>query len=326
MRAVLFDRPGDESVLHVGEWPEPELGPSDVRIRVTAAGVNRADLLQRAGLYPPPPGASPVLGLECAGTVMEAGPQAGPWKPGDRVMALLAGGGYAEQVVVDSGLVMPVPDHFTDIEAGAFPEVFLTAFLNLFLLGGANTGDRVLVHGGGSGVGTAAISLCREAGVGILVTAGSDAKCSRCRELGALGAFNYRSGDFADWVREQTGGAGVRVVLDCVGAPYLRSNLSCLADDGRLVVIGLIGGAKAEMPLGALLSRRLQVIGSTLRSRSLEDKRSLVAAFLQRFGDALAGGRLRPVIDSVYPLDRVAEAHARMKASLHFGKLVLTIG
>src|SRR5206468_4109445 len=238
MRAILVREPGDERVLVVGDAPRPRLGAADVRIRVRTAGVNRADLLQRQGLYPPPSGASPILGLECAGELIEVGHAAHGLAPGQRVMALLAGGGYAEEAVVHHGSVLPVPDGMTDEEAGGFPEVFLTAFSNLFMprLGHLAPGETALVHGGGGGVGTAAI--------------------------------DYRTEDFAARARELTGGRGVDVVLDHIGARYLAANLAALAPGGRLVEIGLMGGAVAELNLAQLLLRRLAVIGSTLRSRS----------------------------------------------------------
>ena len=326
MRAILVREPGDERVLVVGDAPRPPLGAADVRIRVRTAGVNRADLLQRQGLYPPPPGASPILGLECAGELTEVGPAAHGLAPGQRVMALLAGGGYAEDAVVHHGSVLPVPDGMTDEEAGGFPEVFLTAFSNLFMprLGHLAPGETALVHGGGGGVGTAAIRLLREAGHRVIVTAGSEAKCRRCLELGATAAIDYRTEDFAARARELTGG-GVDVILDHIGARYLAANLAALAPGGRLVEIGLMGGAVAELNLAQLLLRRLAVIGSTLRSRSNEDKAAIVEGFRARFGAALARGALRPVVDRVLPLEQAAEAHRLMQASEHFGKIVLRV-
>ncbi|MEN8160052.1 MAG: NAD(P)H-quinone oxidoreductase [Myxococcota bacterium] len=324
MRAVVFDQPGDESVLRVGDVETPPLGPGDLRIRVVAAGVNRADLLQRRGMYPPPPGASPLLGLECAGEVVEVGAAVSGWKPGDRAMALLAGGGYAEEVVVDAGSALPVPEALPLEQAAGLPEVYLTVFLNVFQLGALPDGGRLLVHGGGSGIGTAAIDLAKRAGATVFVTAGSDEKCARCRELGADFAVNYRTAKFLDAVKDATGGEGVDVVLDSIGAPYLADNLACLAVGGRLVLIGLMGGAKAELNLGALLVRRLSVIGSTLRTRTVAEKARLVAAFLARFGDDLAAGRIRPVIDRALPFAAAADAHRRVQASEHFGKIVLT--
>jgi putative PIG3 family NAD(P)H quinone oxidoreductase len=328
MRAILVREPGDESVLQLGEAPPPVLGPADVRIRVRATAVNRADLLQRQGMYPPPPGASPILGLECAGEVIEAGPQAHGVRVGQRVMALLAGGGYAEEACVHHGSVIPVPDGMRDEEAGAFPEVFLTAFSNLFIpgLGALGAGGSALVHGGGGGVGTAAIALLREEGHRCFVTVGSADKAARCVALGATAAIDYRSEDFAARIRDLTDGRGVDVILDHIGARYLNQNLSSLSVGGRLVEIGLMGGAQAELNLGLLLLRRLSVIGSTLRTRSIEEKAAIVRAFRDRFGHSLAAGRLRPVIHTVLPLADAAEAHRLMKSSAHFGKIVLRVG
>lgn len=325
MKAVLVEEPGDETRLKVGVAPAPELGAGQLRVQVAATAVNRADLLQRQGLYPPPPGASEILGLECAGVVSELGTGVSGWTVGDRAMALLAGGGYAEQVVVDAGSAMPVPEALSLEEAAAMPEVFLTVFLNVFQLGALPDGGTLLVHGGGSGIGTAAIRLVKEAGGRVVVTAGSDEKCARCVELGADVAVNYRSGDFTKEARAATGGRGVDVVLDHIGARYLEGNLAALATGGRLVLIGLMGGAKGEINLGTLLARRLQVIGSTLRARSDAEKAAIVAGFRARFGDALAAGRIRPVVDSVRPLDEVADAHRRVQASEHFGKVVLRV-
>jgi len=294
---------------------------------VRATAVNRADLLQRQGFYPPPPGASPILGLECAGEVAEVGTRVTGVTPGQRVMALLAGGGYAEEAVVEQGSVLPLPPGMSDEEAAAFPEVFLTAFLNLFMpgLGALAPGESALVHGGGGGVGTAAIQLLREAGAPCFVTAGSDAKCRRCEALGATAAINYRTTDFAARTRELTAGRGVDVILDHIGAAYLEKNLAALANGGRLVLIGLMGGARAEINLAQLLVQRLAVIGSTLRARPVAEKARIVAAFRERFGAALAAGRLRPPIERTLPLAQAAEAHRLMQSSEHFGKIVLRV-
>jgi tumor protein p53-inducible protein 3 len=325
MKAIIVDAPGDERVLCLGELPAPAAGPQDLRLRVVATAVNRADLLQRQGFYPPPAGASPILGLECAGEVMEVGSEVSGWRKGERAMALLSGGGYAEQVVVPAVCAMRVPDAFSWEEAAATPEAFLTVFLNVFELGVLAPGGVVLVHGGGSGIGTATIALVREAGSRVFVTAGSEAKCERCRALGAALAVNYKTERFSVEVRKATEGRGVDLVLDSIGAPYLADNLASLAVGGRLVLIGLMGGAKAEIPLGELLLRRLQLIGSTLRTRPIPEKGSLIAHFLERFGAALGAGRVRPVVDRVLPLAEVAEAHRAMKASTHFGKIVLRV-
>ena len=327
MRAILIREPGDERVLSLGEAPSPPLGPADIRIRVRTTAVNRADLLQRQGLYPPPPGASPVLGLECAGEVVEVGPEAHGFVVGQRVMALLSGGGYAEEAVVHHGAALPVPDGMTDDEAGGFPEVFFTAFSNLFTpgLGALAAGETALVHGGGGGVGTAAILLLREAGNPCLVTAGSPEKCRRCVDLGATAAIDYRREDFSARARELTHGRGVDVVLDHIGARYLAGNLAAMAPGGRLVLIGLMGGAKAELSLADLLIRRLAIIGSTLRSRPAAQKAAIVAGFRARFGPALAAGRVKPIVDRALPLAEAAEAHRLMQASEHFGKIVLHV-
>ncbi len=325
MRAITFDQPGDESVLVLGEAPSPALGPNDLRIRIRATAVNRADLMQRQGFYPPPPGASPILGLECAGDVAEVGSAVRGWRVGDRAMALLAGGGYAEETVVDAGSAMPVPADFSYEEAGSFPEVFLTVFLNVFMIGDPAPGGTILVHGGGSGIGTAAMALCREAGLRILVTAGSDEKCAKCRELGADVAINYQTGDFADEVRAATDGKGVDLVLDSIGAAYLESNLRCLKIGGKLVLIGLMGGARGEIDLASVLMKRVQVIGSTLRARPAAEKATIVRALLARFGAAIGEGKLRPIVHRVLPLAEAAEAHRVVKASTHFGKVVLRV-
>jgi len=295
------------------------LGSNDIRISVRASGVNRADLLQAAGHYPPPPGASPILGLECAGEVIDIGADVRGWSRGDRAMALLAGGGYAEEVVVDAGSAMHVPDALSDVEAAAIPEVFLTVFLTVFRLAQAKRGESLLVHGGGSGIGTAATTLAKLNGMRVIVTAGSDEKCARCIEHGADVAINYKSEDFVERAKE------VDIILDHIGAPYLPRDLQALGMGGRVVIIGSMGGrGTAEIDVGRLLSKRQQIIGSTLRARPAAEKADLVSGFLERFGDDLSAGRIRPVIDSVFPIDQVAAAHARMDAEEHFGKVVLT--
>lgn len=325
MKAVVYEKPGDESVLKIGEVAEPKAGPGQVLIRVKYAGLNRADLMQRQGYYPPPPGASEIIGMECAGEVAAVGAGVTGWHVGERAMALMAGGGYAELATVDSGSAMKIPAVMSDEEGAAFPEVFLTAFLNIFVLGEAKPGDSVLVHGGGSGVGTASILLCKEAGVRLLVTAGSDAKCEQCLKLGADVAINYKSGPFPAAVKTATNGRGVDVILDSIGGAYLAPNLEALAHSGRLVLIGLMKGARSEIDLAAVLRRHLKLIGSTLRTRSEKEKAQIVAALLARFGGAIEAGRLRPPIYKVVPMANVAEAHRMMAASEHFGKIILRI-
>jgi putative PIG3 family NAD(P)H quinone oxidoreductase len=325
MKAIVIDEPGDENCMHVGTALVPEGAPGTVRIRNFAAGVNRADLLQRQGFYPPPAGASATLGLECAGEVTEVATGVSGFAVGDRVMALLPGGGYAEEVVVDAGSVIPLPDSLSFEEGAGLTETLLTVFLNVFQLGGLSEGGSVLVHGGGSGIGTTTIDLVKRAGGRVIATAGSAEKCRRCLDLGADAVANYREEDWAAVAREATDGRGVDVVLDSIGAPYLEGNLNALANDGALVLIGLMGGAKAEISLGALLARRLRVIGSTLRTRSNEQKAGIVAAFLARFGADLAAGKIRPVLHKVFPLEEAPNAHRMLKASTHFGKVVLRI-
>lgn len=318
MRAVVQDK-GDNT-LRIGTAESPPLGPHDLRIRVRATAVNRADILQRDGQYPPPPGASPILGLECAGVVSQVGEQVLGWYMGDRAMALLAGGGYAEEVVVDAGCAMKVPEVLTDEEAAAIPEVFLTAYLTIFELARARSSESVLIHGGGSGIGTAATTLCRIAGMRVVVTAGSDEKCARCVVHGAHVAINYRTEDFV------ARAGGVDIVLDHIGARYLPRNLETLRIGGRIVIIGSMGGGRtAEIDVRLLLGKRQQIIGSTVRSRETAEKAALVRSFLDRFGTDLEAGRIRPVIDCVYDWKDVGAAHERMESSAHFGKIVLAV-
>ena len=325
MKAILFDRPGDESVLKLGDAPDPRPAPDQLLIRIRSAGINRADLMQREGRYPPPPGASDILGLECAGEVAEVGAGVKDWRVGDRAMALIPGGGYAELAVAHYGSAIQVPRILSDDEAGGIPEVYLTAFLNLFMIGELPKGGFALVHGGGSGVGTAAIALIGAARARSIVTAGSTEKCERCLRMGADLAIDYNDGPFAPKVKAATNGRGVDVILDCVGGAYLAHNLEALAQGGRLVLIGLMKGARAEIDLAAVLRRHLRVIGSTLRTRSVEEKAGIVEAFLKRFGPALESGAVRPTIDCVLPMAQVAEAHRRMQSSAHFGKIVLRV-
>jgi putative PIG3 family NAD(P)H quinone oxidoreductase len=325
MKAIVVEKPGDESVLKLGEVPDPVAGPNELLIRVRCAGLNRADLMQRQGFYPPPPGASEIIGLECAGEVIAAGPEVKGYRIGDRVMALLAGGGYAEKVAVHFGSAMPVPAALSDEQAAAIPEVYLTAFLNIFMLAGAKPGESVLIHGGGSGIGTAAINLLKLAGIRSIVTAGTDAKCELCLEFGADVAINYKSGPFAPKVIEVTSGRGADVILDSIGAAYLGQNIEAMAQGGRLVLIGLMRGARTEIDLLRVLRMHLRIFGSTLRTRPVEEKAEIVAAFLKRFGNDLEDGRIRPPIYKVLPLADAPTAHRMMEASEHFGKIVLRV-
>lgn len=325
MRAIVIDEPGDENCMKVGDAPSPDLPAGGIRIRSKAAGVNRADLLQRQGFYPPPQGASAILGLECAGEVLEVATGVDRFAVGDRVMALLPGGGYAEEVVVDAGSVIRLPDVLSYEEGAGLTETLLTVFLNVFQLGALPDGGSVLVHGGGSGIGTTTIDLVKRAGGRVIATAGSAEKCARCLELGADAVANYREEDWVSVAREATGGRGVDVVLDSIGAPYLEGNLNSLTVDGALVLIGLMGGAKAEIPLGQLLMKRLKVLGSTLRTRPNAEKAEIVEGFLARFGRDLEEGKIRPILHQVFPLAEAPEAHRMLKASTHFGKVVLSM-
>jgi len=325
MKAILIEEPGDEDCMQLGDAPSPALRPGALRIENHAAGVNRADLMQRRGLYPPPPGSSPLLGLECAGVVSEVGEGVTGFAEGDRVMALLPGGGYAEDVVVDAGSAIALPDALSFEEGAGLTETLLTVYLNVWRLGGLPEGGSVLVHGGGSGIGTTTIDLVKRAGGKVIATAGSAEKCKRCLEVGADAVANYREDDWVAVAKEATGGRGVDVVLDSIGAAYLEGNLNALANDGALVLIGLMGGAKAELNLGALLSRRLKVFGSTLRTRSNEEKAAIVRDFLGSFGADLAAGDIRPILHQVFPLAEAPEAHRTLQASTHFGKVVLAV-
>jgi putative PIG3 family NAD(P)H quinone oxidoreductase len=323
MKAIVIDENSPDRPLHWREVPDPEIGPEEVLVDVHATAVNRADLLQRAGSYPPPPGAPPYLGLEMAGIVAAAGERVGDWNPGDRVCALLGGGGYAEQVAVPHSLLLRLPEDWDFPRAAAVPEVFLTAYVNLFMEGCLQKGETVLIHGGGSGVGTAAVQLAAHAGCRVLVTAGTDAKIAHCLELGAQFGANYRERDFADAILEQTD--GVDVVLDIAGATYLEPNLRLLKTKGRLVLIALLTGPRAEIDLSAVLGKRLRLIGSLLRSRPVPEKTEIVRAFKKQFWSHLEDGRIQPVIDTVLPIARAEEAHQILEQNRNIGKVVLTV-
>ncbi|WP_026962717.1 NAD(P)H-quinone oxidoreductase [Alicyclobacillus herbarius] len=326
MKAVLMTHFGDPDVLYLGEAPTPRPARGELLVRVRATALNRADLLQRRGKYPPPPGASEILGLEMAGEVAEVGEGVDGWRVGDRVCALLPGGGYAEYAVIPAGMAMRIPPSLSFEQAAAIPEVFLTAFLNLFWLARFAPGERVLIHAGASGVGTAAIQLVREGGGKSWVTAGSAEKIARCLELGAEAGWNYHEGSFASFVAEQTSGRGVDIILDFIGAPYFSDNIRSLAVDGRLVVIGTMGGTRVDgVDLGVLLGRRLQVIGTALRSRSVSEKIRLTQAFWAFAEPRFATARMVPVVDSVFPWTDVAAAHQYMEENRNTGKIVLRI-
>ncbi|MEE4362219.1 MAG: NAD(P)H-quinone oxidoreductase [Pseudomonadales bacterium] len=307
------------------EIDDPVPGVGEILVRNRATAVNRADLVQRSGAYPPPPGASPILGLECAGVVEAIGEGVARFAPGDQVCALLAGGGYAEKVVVPAGQALPVPEGIDLVQAAALPEVFATAYLNLYMEAAAQVGERFLVHAGASGVGTAAIQLGRAFGNPVWVTAGSAEKIDRCVELGAEGGHDRHQGPFAEAVGAWTGGAGFDVVLDPVGGAYLADNLKALAPDGRLVIIGLMGGPKAELEIGLMMVKRLRVIGSTLRARSVAAKSRVMDGLERRVWPRIASGEIRPIIDATFPLQEAEQAHARVAGNGTFGKVVLTL-
>lgn len=314
-----------EQALAWEEVDEPRVGPGEVRIDNHATAVNRADLAQRAGGYPPPPGASPVLGLECAGVVTAVGEGVTRVAQGEKVCALLAGGGYAETVVVPAGQVLRKPANLSFAEAAAIPEVFATAYLNMYMEARLGRGERALIHAGASGVGTAAVQMGKAFGNPVFVTAGSDAKIQRCIALGADAGFDRHRGDFADAVVAWSGRQGVDVILDPVGGSYLASNLNCLAVDGRLVVIGLLGGASAEVPLGSMMVKRQRIIGSTLRARPIAAKAKVMDELKERVWPLIESGKIAPVIDDVLPINEAARAHELISGNRTFGKVVLRV-
>lgn len=307
------------------ETEEPALGPGEVRIENRATAVNRADLSQRAGGYPPPPGASPVLGLECAGVVTAVGQGVSRVAAGDQVCALLAGGGYAETVVVPAGQVLKKPAKLSFEEAAAIPEVFATAYLNLYMEARLIKREYAVIHAGASGVGTAAIQMCAAFGNPVFVTAGSQDKIDRCVEFGADAGMNRHEGDFTEAIRTWTDGRGADVILDPVGGAYLAANLASLATDGRLVIIGLLGGARAEVALGMMMVKRLRILGSTLRARSIAAKAMVMDALKERVWPLLEDGTIRPVIEHVYPIEEVADAHELIAGNQTVGKVVLRV-
>jgi putative PIG3 family NAD(P)H quinone oxidoreductase len=322
MKAILFDQPGGPEVLRYGEAPDPRPGAGELLVRVRATAINRADTLQRRGGYPPPEGASPILGLELAGEVVVG---AGDWQVGDRAMAVVTGGGYAELAAVPAGMAMRIPERLSFEEAAALPEAFLTAYLNMFTLGRLQAGESVLIHAGASGIGTAAIQLARAAGARVLTTAGSDEKLARCRELGAEVTINYKREAFRERVAAATDGRGVNLVLDFIGAPYWDDNLASLAIDGRLALIGFLSGSRGQLDLGPIMSKRLSIFGTTLRRTPLPQKIALTEAFAAFALARFDAGELRPVIDTVLPLEQAAEGHRRMEANSNIGKIVLRV-
>ncbi|WP_375398803.1 NAD(P)H-quinone oxidoreductase [uncultured Sphingomonas sp.] len=325
MRAIDPAAPGGPEVLEIVERPVPAPGAGEVLVRVAAAGVNRPEILQRQGKYPPPPGAPSIPGLEIAGAIVAVGDDVDAGQVGRPVCALVAGGGYADYAIAPFGQCLPVPPALTMIEAAAMPETLFTVWTNLFERGFAADGDTVLVHGGTSGIGTMAIALCRLFGVAIIVTAGSDEKCAACVALGADHAINYKTTDYVEAVAAITGGRGVAVVLDMVGGDYVPRNLKCLGDDGRHVSIAVQGGGTATIPIVDVMRRRLTLTGSTLRPRSVAFKSAVAEELARTVWPHVAAGELKPAIDRVFPLARAPDAHRRMEAGDHVGKIVLTM-
>ena len=325
MRAAVITEPGGPDVFAIREEPDPAFGPEEALVAVHATALNRADLLQRIGRYPGPPGTRDDLpGLEAAGTVLAVGERVSGWRPGDRVMALLGGGGYGSRVAVHERMLLPVPSSLDPEQAAAVPEVFLTAYDALVEQCGLQAGESALVHAVGSGVGTAAVQIAAQMGCRVFGTAGSGGKLERARELGLHVGIDYGERDFAEVVREETGGRGVDVVLDVVGGGYWRQNIASLALRGRMVVVGTLSGPRAELDLGPLMRKRLRVHGTVLRSRPLEQKAALTQAVARHLLPLFEAGRLRPVVDRVFPLAEVAAAHRYMESNQNFGKIVLS--
>lgn len=321
MRAVVATTPGGPEALEVVSRPDPTPGPGEVVVDVVASALNRADILQRMGFYPPPPGVTDVLGLECSGVISAVGDDVA-WQIGDEVCALLSGGGYADKVLVPSGQVMPVPAGLSLVEAAALPEVTCTVWSNVFMVAGLRPQETLLVHGGSSGIGTMAIQLAKAAGASVATTAGSAAKLEFCTSLGADIAINYREQDFVEVMRAH---GGADVILDNMGAAYLARNVAALAPQGRLTIIGMQGGTKAELDIAALLVKRAAVIATSLRARPTADKAAICAAVVEHVWPLVEAGAVKPIVHQVFPLEAVAEAHRLMESSDHVGKILLQV-
>ena len=325
MNAVAITTPGGPEVLKLTQLPTPKPGSGQLLVKVAAAGVNRPDLAQRAGFYPPPPGHSPLPGLEIAGEVVEAGADTTRWKAGDKVCALVNGGGYAEYCVAEETSALPVPAGFDMVRAGALPETLFTVWNNVFERGHLAAGEWLLVHGGSSGIGTTAIQLAKAFGARVIATAGSADKCQACLDLGADKAINYKTEDFVAAAKAATGGKGVDVILDMVGGEYTDKNVAMAAEDGRIVQIAMLGGVEAKVNLARLMMKRLTLTGSTLRPRTREVKAGFARALEEKVWPLLAAGKVRVVMDSTFPLAEAAAAHRRLETSQHIGKVVLTV-
>jgi NADPH2:quinone reductase len=325
MRAIEITKPGGPEVLVLVDRPKPEPKPNEILVKVAAAGVNRPDVLQRMGLYPVPPDASDLPGLEIAGEVVACGAAVTMWKPGDKVCALVHGGGYAEYCVAPEVQALPVPKGLSLVEAASLPETFFTVWSNVYDRGALKPGESLLVQGGSSGIGVTAIQMAAALGNRVFATAGSDEKCAACVKLGAERCFNYRTQDFVAEVKAATGGRGVDVILDMVGGDYVPRELKCLADDGRLVFIAFLRGPKAELDINEVMRRRLTLTGSTLRPRPVEFKGAIARSLRDRIWPLIEAGRIRPVIYRTFPLAEASEAHRLMESSQHIGKIVLTV-
>lgn len=325
MKAIVVQTEKEGRPMAWQEVAPPDCGDDEVLVDIHATALNRADLMQRAGNYPPPPGAPDILGLEMAGTVAKVGANVTDWQPGDRVCALLPGGGYAEQVNVPADMLMPIPADWSFEQAAGLPEVFFTAYLNLFMEASLKKGETALIHGGASGVGTAGIQLAHRAGCRVFVTASTGEKLARCRELGAELAINYKEEDFAERIRAYTNNEGLDVIMDMVGAPYLERNLALLKVYGRLVFISMLGGAETKINLGALMGRRLRLIGSVLRPRPVAEKVEIKRRFMTQFWPLLENGAIQPIIDTVYPIEQANQAHEQMANNENIGKIILRV-
>ncbi|MGW7572686.1 NAD(P)H-quinone oxidoreductase [Streptomyces sp. NPDC054765] len=325
MRAITIPEPGGPEALVWAEVPDPKPAEGEVLIEVVASAVNRADLLQRQGFYDPPPGSSLYPGLECSGRIIGLGPGIHGWAVGDEVCALLAGGGYAEKAAVPAGQLLPVPDGMNLVPAAALPEVTCTVWSNVFMIAHLRPGETLLVHGGASGIGTMAIQLAKAVGARVAVTAGGPEKLARCAELGADILIDYREQDFVQEIRKGTDGKGADVILDIIGAKYLQRNIKALAVSGRLTIIGLQGGVKAELNLAALMAKRAAITGAGLRARPLNEKAAIVAAVREHVWPLISNGQVRPIVDRTLPMAEAAEAHRIVEASAHVGKVVLTV-
>lgn len=326
MKAIIRTGDGGPEVLQLAEAPSPTPTATQILVDVHATALNRADTIQRRGGYPPPPGESDIIGLEIAGTVSAMGDAVkGGISKGDRVFGLVGGGGYAEQAVIDYRMAMPIPEAWSFEEAAAVPEVFFTANENIFTLGKLSAGETILIHAGGSGVGSAGVQISQHAGATVFVTAGTPEKINRCKELGATEGINYKTTDFVTEIQRLTDGQGVDVVLDFIGAPYFERNLSILKTKGRLLQVGLIGGSATEINLNTVMRNRLQIIGSVMRPQSTDEKIAITQRFVERWLPGLKSGVLQPIIDTVFPLAEAAQAHAYMEANRNFGKIILRV-